>query len=123
MIDRENQLLTHRIAHIKLSARIEHVSAVVFFEPWGIRGYKNQCDSVFETARHGLETAPALRSQRTLDDTSHHDLSGACMRSLEPYVNWAGPPDAALIPQWCIGRKSSLDQDGVLPSQATEIET
>ena len=51
------------------------------------------------------------------------DLSGACMRSLEPYFDRASPLDAALIPQWRISRKSSLDQDGSFPSQATEIKT
>ena len=49
LIDREDQLLTHRFAHIKLSARIEHMSAAIVLQPWRVRGYKNQCDSVFET--------------------------------------------------------------------------
>jgi len=122
-IEREHQLLTHRVAHIKLSTGSEHMRTSVVFYPWCVRGEKDQRDSVFEPTRHGLEAAPTHLQQRPLEDTSHHDLSGACMRSLEPYFDRASPLDAALIPQWRISRKSSLDQDGSFPSQATEIKT
>ena len=99
------------------------MSAVVVFDSRSVRGYEDQRDCVFEPTRHWLEAAPAHLRQRSLDDTSYHDLSGARMRSFQPHIDRASPLDAALVPRWHIGGKSSLDQDGTFPSQAIEIET